>query len=146
MKLSASEMKTVRHQFDSLSRKVLREESRNIKKQLARRAEKEINFSELSDEEMNELYVMDEYPSDSTFFDVCEHRIAIKDERLAAAIADLPGEKRDIILLAFFLDMNDREIAEKLDMVKRTVQRRRTSTLEELKLRLEVTEDEQTAE
>lgn len=146
MKLSASEMKTVRHQFDSLCRKVLREESRNIKKQLARRAEKEVNFSELSDEEMNRLCAMDEYPSDSTFFDVCEHRIAIKDERLAAAIADLPGEKRDIILLAFFLDMNDREIAEKLDMVKRTVQRRRTSTLEELKLRLEVKEDEQTAE
>ena len=42
--------------------------------------------------------------------------------------------------------MNDREIAEKLDMVKRTVQRRRTSTLEELKLRLEVLDDEQTAE
>ena len=105
-----------------------------------------MNFSELSDEEMNRLCEMDEYPSDSTFFDVCEHRIAIKDERLAAAIADLPGEKRDIILLAFFLDMNDREIAEKLDMVKRTVQRRRTSTLEELKLRLEVKEDEQTAE
>ena len=72
--------------------------------------------------------------------------IGIKDERLAAAIADLPGEKRDIILLAFFLDMNDREIAEKLDMVKRTVQRRRASTLEELKLRLEVLDDEQTAE
>ena len=98
MKLSASEMKTVRHQFDSLCRKVLREESRNIKKQLARRAEKEVSFSELSDEEMNRLCVMDEYPSDSTFFDVCEHRIGIKDERLAAAIADLPGEKRDIIL------------------------------------------------
>ena len=47
MKLSPSQMKTVRHQFDSICRKVLRDESRNYKKQLARRAEKEINLSEL---------------------------------------------------------------------------------------------------
>ena len=45
MKLSPSQMKTVRHQFDSICRKVLRDESRNDKKQLARRAEKEINLS-----------------------------------------------------------------------------------------------------
>ena len=45
MKLSPSQMKTVRHQFDSICRKVLRDESRNYKKQLARRAEKEINLS-----------------------------------------------------------------------------------------------------
>ena len=53
-------MKTVRHQFDSLCRKVLREESRNYKKQFARRAEKEVNLSELSETELSQLYVMDE--------------------------------------------------------------------------------------
>ena len=51
-------MKTVRHQFDSICRKVLRDESRNYKKQLARRAEKEINLSELSEAELSQLYAM----------------------------------------------------------------------------------------
>ena len=67
--------------------------------------------------------------------------MSIQDERLADALSQLPEEKRDIILLAYFLDMNDREIGEKLAMVRRTVQRRRTSTLCELKKRLEMKQD-----
>lgn len=146
MKLSPSQMKTVRHQFDSICRKVLRDESRNYKKQLARRAEKETNLSELSEAELGQLYAMDEYPSDSTYFDVLEYRVGVKDERLAEALATLPSKKRDVILLSYFLDMNDTEIAEKLKVVGATIHYRRTSSLKELKLRLEVKEDGQSAE
>ena len=146
MKLSPSQMKTVRHQFDSLCRKVLRDESRNYKKQLARRAEKEINISGLSEAELGQLYVMDEYPSDSTFFDVLDYRIAVKDDRLAEALATLPSKKRDVVLLSYFLDMTDTEIAEKLNVVGSTIHRRRTSSLKELKLRMEVSEDGQSEE
>ena len=146
MKLSPSQKKTVRHQFDSICRKVLRDESRNYKKQLARRAEKEINLSELSEAELGQLYAMDEYPSDSTYFDVLEYRVGVKDDRLAEALAALPSKKRDVILLSYFLDMKDTEIAEKLKVVGSTIHRRRTSSLEELKLRLEVKEDGQSAE
>ena len=53
----------------------------------------------------------------------------------------LPDDRRDIVLLAYFLDMTDREIAEKLDMVRRTVQYKRTQSLKELKKEMEVTED-----
>ena len=146
MKLSPYQKKSVRHQFDSLCRKVLRDESRNYKKQLARRAEKEANFSGLSEVELNQLYVMDEYPSDSTYFDVLDYQIAVKDGRLAEALAALPSKKRDVILLSYFLDMTDTEIAEKLEGVGSTIHRRRTSSLEELKLRLEVLEDGQSEE
>lgn len=146
MKLSPYQKKTVRHQFDSLCRKVLRDESRNYKKQLARRAEKKANFSGLSEVELNQLYVMDEYPSDSTYFDVLDYQIAVKDGRLAEALAALPSKKRDVILLSYFLDMTDTEIAEKLEVVGSTIHRRRTSSLEELKLRLEVLEDGQSEE
>ena len=125
---------------------MLRDESRNYKKQLARRAEKEINLSELSEAELSQLYAMDEYPSDSTYFDVLEYRVAVKDDRLAEALAALPSKKRDVILLSYFLDMTDTEIAEKLKVVGSTIHRRRTSSLEELKLRLEVKEDGQSAE
>ncbi len=146
MKLSPSQMKTIRHQFDSLCRKVLRDESRNYKKQLARRAEKEINISGLSEAELGQLYVMDEYPSDSTFFDVLDYRIAVKDDRLAEALAALPSKKRDVVLLSYFLDITDTEIAEKLNVVGSTIHRRRTSSLKELKLRMEVSEDGQSEE
>ena len=139
-------MKTVRHQFDSLCKKVLREESRNYKKQLVRRAEKEINLSEMSETELSQLYVMDEYPSDSTFFDVLDYCVAVKDDRLAKALAALPNKKRDVILLSYFLDMSDTEIAEKLKVVGSTIHRRRTSSLKELRQRLGVKEDGQGTE
>ena len=58
----------------------------------------------------------------------------------------MPSKKRDVILLSYFLDMKDTEIAEKLKVVGSTIHRRRTSSLEELKLRLEVKEDGQSAE
>lgn len=79
MELTPSQKKTVRHQFDSFCRKVLREEARD--------------------------------------------------------------DKRDIVLLAYFLDMTDQEIADKLDMVRRTVQYKRAQSLKELKKEMEVTED-----
>ena len=50
-------------------------------------------------------------------------------------------DKRDIVLLAYFLDMTDQEIADKLDMVRRTVQYKRAQSLKELKKEMEVTED-----
>lgn len=124
----------------------MREESRNYKKQLVRRAEKEINLSELSETELSQLYVMDEYPSDSTSFDVLDYCVAVKDDRLAKALAALPNKKRDVILLSYFLDMSDTEIAEKLKVVGSTIHRRRTSSLKELRQRLGVKEDGQGTE
>ena len=63
-----------------------------------------------------------------------------------ASKSALPSKKRDVLLLSYFLDMNDTEIAEKLKVVGATIHYRRTSSLKELKLRLEVKEDGQSAE
>lgn len=141
LEFSPSQMKTIRHQFDSLCRKVLREESRNYKKRLVRRSEREIDLSELSETELAQLFDVDEYPSDRTFFDVLEYRVSIKDERLAEALTELPSKKRDVILLSYFMGMTDTEIAELLQVVNSTIHRRRTSSLEELKLKLGAKED-----
>lgn len=67
MTLTRSEMETIRRQFDSRCRKILREESYSIRKRLARRAEKEVSLSWLSEKELNRFYVIDEYPSDLFF-------------------------------------------------------------------------------
>lgn len=90
MELSPSQKKTVTHQSDSICRKVLRDESRNYKKQMARRAEREINLSALSETEPAQLYETDEHPSDSVIFDVPEYRVAVKDDHLAEALTALP--------------------------------------------------------
>ena len=138
MTLSPSQIKTVRHQFDSFCKKVLREESRDYERQLAHILEREITFSDLSESILSQIGVIDEYPSDHTYFDVLDYRVAVRNNQLAKALASLPSKKRDVVLLAFFLDMNDAEIAEKFNVVRTTIQRRRTSSLAELKSRLEV--------
>lgn len=141
MTLSPSQIKTVRHQFDCFCKKVLREESRDYERQLARRREKETIFSDLPDAVLSQIGEIDDYPSDHTYFDVLDYRIAVRNEQLAKALASLPSKKRDVVLLAFFLDMNDSEIAEKFNVVRTTIQRRRISSLAELKSRLEVKKD-----
>ena len=83
------------------------------------------------------LFVMDKYPSEQFNFSVLGDKLAIESELIAQAIAALPEEKRDIILLAYFLDMTDGEIGEKLKLVRRTVQYKRTSSLQELKKMME---------
>ena len=85
--------------------------------------------------------ILDEHPSDYTQFDVQGYSVTVHDDRLAQALTELPDEKRDILLLSYFLDMTDREIADKLNMVRYTIQRKRVKSLKEMKQRLEVNED-----
>ena len=141
LELTPSQKKTVRHQFDSFCRKVLREETRDYMRSLVRQGEHEVSLSELSEEQMARLYVLDEYPAEQFCFDVQGYHIVVKDEKLAEALAELSNEKRDIVLLAYFLDMTDQEISDKLNIVRRTVQYKRASSLKEMKQRLEVVED-----
>ena len=124
MELTPSQKKTVRHQFDSFCRKVLREEARDYERHIAWRSDHEVSLSELSEEQERQMYVLDEYPSEQTHFHVQGY-----------------DDKRDIVLLAYFLDMTNQEIADKLDMVRRTVQYKRAQSLKELKKEMEVTED-----
>ena len=98
---------------------------------------KEISLEELSEQELQTLCVPDEYFADQYMFDILGGKVSVKDERLAKALQSLSARKRDIVLLSYFLDMTDREIAEKMNMVRRTVQYHRKNSLKELKKRLE---------
>jgi DNA-directed RNA polymerase specialized sigma24 family protein len=130
---SQSHQEDKQHSFDSFCKKVLRNEARNIDAEEERHRMPAKPFSELSEQEMAQLTAYDEYPIDSEYFDVLGHSVAVKDETIAAAIAVLPSDRRDIILLSYFLDMADAEIADKLKLVRSTVQYRRASTLRQLK-------------
>ena len=82
---------------------MLREESRNLKVQYARRAEREVVLSQLSEKQLQAFSTEDRYPSDVICFEVGQHRVSVQDERLADALSQLSEEKRDIILLAYFM-------------------------------------------
>jgi RNA polymerase sigma factor, sigma-70 family len=130
------------HTFDSFCRKILKYRARDYFRALKRQAEKEISFSELSEQDLAKLSVTDEYFKDAFSFSVQGYEVSVSDEQLAEALNTLSADRRDIILLAFFLGMNDREIAEQLNLVRRTVSRRRVSILQEIKKIMEGKADE----
>ena len=65
----------------------------------------------------------------------------IHNDRLAEAIASLTEEKRRIVLLAYFADLSDREVAERMKLTRSTVQYKRTRALEEMKKKMEGTSE-----
>ena len=70
-------------------------------------------------------------------FEVLGVPVVVTGDVLAEILAQLPEGKRDIILLSFFLEMTDREIAEYLHIVHQTVSKRRIGILKELRKILE---------
>jgi len=111
----------------------MKNEAKNYHVQIKRQREREVSFSDLSEKEFNQLYTEDHYFVTEQIFNVLGRDVIVSDETIAEALQSLPERKRDIILLSYFLDLSDREIGEKLNMLRATVQYQRTSTLKQLK-------------
>ena len=146
MELTPSQKKTVQHQFDSYCKKILKCECKDYFRHISWRAEHEVSFSELSEEFLEQLYMHDNYPAEYCCFQVQNYAVEIKDENLALALQMLPEDKREIVLLAYFLDMTDQEIANQLQAVRRTVQYKRANSLKEIKKRMEGIQNENNTE
>ena len=119
--------------FDSYCKKVLKCEACNGYRQISRRQKRFTSLEELSEAEMAQLAVYDRYSWEYTTFPVGGAVILIEDDRLAEALLALPQEDRDIFMMHWFLNMVDREIAEYMNMARRTVNTRRQKAYRLLK-------------
>ncbi len=117
MELSSSDKERIQHQYDALAKKTLVGEAKSHRRTLAKRAAREVTFSDLSESELAQLFTTDEYESDYFRFQVSGFDVLVKNELLAEALNALPERKRDIILLSYFLDMSDAEIGELLNVL-----------------------------
>ena len=125
--------KNKQHAFDSFCKKILKNEARNFYKEIKRQREREKTFSELSEREMEQLCVTDDYFATEQIFNVLGYDVIVNSQSIAAALQNLSERKRDIILLSYYLELTDREIGEKLNLVRTTVQYQRSTSLLELK-------------
>ena len=128
----------IRCAFNGFCKLALRREAMNAHRDTKQRQLREVTFSDLSPEEENQLFVCDEYFADNEAeqsFVVGGKEITAK--LLAEALHSLPEEKREVVLLYYFFDMKDAEIAELMKIPRSTVQFRRTSSFELLKRFLE---------
>lgn len=113
------------HTFDSYCKRSIKNEAMNVYTQLRKGSRREVSLSELPEDAMAQLAVYDRYSWEYTTFPAGGAVILIEDDRLAEALLALPQEDRDIFMMHWFLNMVDREIAEYMNMARRTVNTRR---------------------
>lgn len=131
-----------RHTFDSYCKKVVKNEAINIQKRLNKQRKREMSFSDLSEWELERLAQYDEYTFEVTTFQVLVFNIGIKNELLSESMSMLSKDKQQIILLSYFFDMTDQEIADALSLARSTIQYKRTKALEELQKMMKGNEDD----
>lgn len=128
----------IRCAFNGFCKRTLKNESINAHKELRKRQAHEISFSDLTPKEENQLYTCEDFfaedKEEQTFFAGGKELSA---KLIADAIHSLPEEKRRAVLLYYFFDMSDAEIAALYQIPRSTVQYRRTSSFELLKRYLE---------
>ena len=139
---SSYDEKTVMHQFDRKCKLALKGELVDYERHLAYLRKHETLFSELSEQEMESLSIFDEYELEKSYFRAGGYDVEVKNALLAEALKALTERKRDVILLSYFMEMNDADIARKLNLVRSTVHEHRTRSLEILKIMLEENADE----
>lgn len=124
-------------EFDSYCKRVLKNEVKDIQRQLTRQRKLETSFSDLSDTDLNQLYLFDEYMIDKSIFHILNEQVALQNTYLSSALKTISEEKRTIILLSYFIEMTDQEIGEVLDKARSTIQYRRSIALKELRTEIE---------
>ena len=125
--------KTVQCRFESCLKKVVRSVVKDYYKELNRRKNKEISFSELPDVLVDKMAVWDDYETDYTIFSVCGIDIRVLDDELAEALKKLPERKRNTLLMYYFLEMTESEIANLQKITQSGVFRNRHHALETMK-------------
>ena len=123
----------IQNQFGAFCTKVLKNEARYIQREYARRRDQEKSLDDLTASELEQTAVWDKHFIDEHVFEVQGLPVVVIGNLLADAIAQLPEGKRNVILLSYFLGMSDREISERLNVVRQTISKRRLTTLKELR-------------
>lgn len=133
---------TIRHQFDRICKLALKGEKVDYIRHMDYRQKHEIMLSELPEKELNKFFVMDEYNVENHYFQVLGYDIEVKDALIAEALKSLTEKKRNVILLSYFMEMSDADIAREMNLVRSTIHEHRKRSLELLKHIMEGSTDE----
>lgn len=120
----------------------LKGEAVNYYKHMDYRRKHEVSISEVSEKELSRFFTMDEYEVENHQFQVLGYDIEVRDALIAEALKNLPEKKRNVILLSYFMEMSDADIAREMNVVRSTIHEHRKRSLEILKTVMESYTDE----
>ena len=127
----------VQNQFGGFCTRVLKNEANRILNEYAKQRDREKSLDDMTQDELTKGASYDRYFQDEYIFEVLGRETVVVGELLAAALAQLPEDKRDVILLSYFLGMTDLEISQQLNAARSTISKRRNNVLKELREYLE---------
>ena len=70
-------------------------------------------------------------------FQVLGYDIEVKDALIAEALQTLTEKKRNVVLLSYFMDMSDADIAREMNLVRSTINEHRRRSLELMRKNME---------
>jgi len=123
----------IQAQFAAFCITVLKNEKAKIHNEYKKGRETEKSLSEMTAAELFLTATSDKYFSEEHIFEVLGKPVIVTDDLLAKAISKLPKKKQEVILLYYFLEMNDREIGDELNMIRQSISKRRNVTLTKLR-------------
>ncbi len=126
----------MRNRYDAFCKTALRNEAKNYLREMARLRDREKSLDALTQQELDKLSTVDHYPSDSFVFSAHGYDLHIDNELVAEAFAALSSTEQSILILHCVLDMADGEIGGLMGMSRSAVQRHRTNTLKQLRVKL----------
>ena len=131
--MSDANERRIQNQFGGFCIRVLKNEANNIHREHAHLRDREKSLNDLNAAELEQTATADKYFMGEHVFEVLGLPVVVAGDLLAEAIAQLPKDKRDVILLAYFVGLNDRKISERIGISRQAVTRRRNKTLKELR-------------
>lgn len=120
-------------QFDTLMKKVIDRMVKGYEKEIRRRSRHEIPFSDLPEIFVESFPSWDEYELDFTTFSVLGTEVRVSGTELCDALKQLSEQNRNNILMYYFLDMSDTEIAKIQNISRAGVFKNRVRALAHLK-------------
>lgn len=119
--------------FDSFCKTVIRNTAATIHTKRAAKAAREISLSAMPDAELRTLGTEDTHQFEDKTFTVNGEEVIIHDPDLACALQCIPPSGRDVILLWFFLDRSEAQIAQMMNLSQSTIDYRKTRALHRLR-------------
>jgi RNA polymerase sigma factor (sigma-70 family) len=127
-------------EYDALIKTALGNEKKNFFRDMERQMKKQALFSELDDNQVEcfeDSGALEAFNFVDAEFQVLRYSVAVRDALLHDALSRIDEMARNVILMAFWLEMSDREIADDTGIPRRTVNKIRNKAYMKLKEILE---------
>ena len=144
--LSTEYRESIERRFHAFCKAVLHNEACNYYRERKRKAKHEISFEYLQENtsfaprSMDEYFVLQDKP---IAFAVNGQTVIVDSEKLAKALLCLSEGWREIILMRYYLQLNDKQIAALLGKPRTTVNYQKNAALKQLRAEMEKMKDEE---